>query len=104
MLETASGLRLFWPEEQTAGELAPFISVIVPVRNEERFIAATLAQLCSQQYDPERFEILIADGDSTDATREIVSAWAKRHRNVHLVHNPKRLSSAGATRPSRCSG
>jgi succinoglycan biosynthesis protein ExoA len=76
----------------------PFISVIVPVRNEAGFIRATLEQLLAQAYDPARFEILVADGDSTDGTPDIVRALAALHPNLHLVHNPDRLSSAGRNR------
>src|SRR5262249_16836466 len=50
----------------------PFISVVIPVRNEAAFIRATLEQVLGQDYDPQRFEVLVADGHSTDATRAIV--------------------------------
>lgn len=76
-------------------ECAPFISVVVPVRNEERFIADTLRQLLAQDYDPTRFEVLVADGESTDATPEIVRAVGRSHANVRLLSNPRRWSSAG---------
>ena len=46
-----------------------FISVIVPVRNESRFIERTLTQLIGHEYDPERFEIIVVDGESTDGPR-----------------------------------
>src|SRR4051794_35825470 len=73
----------------------PFISVIVPVRNEEAFLPGTLRQLLRQKYAPERFEVLVADGRSTDATREAVRALQERHTNLHLLDNPARWSSAG---------
>src|SRR5438552_12635766 len=73
----------------------PFISVIVPVRNEASFIGSTLGHLFGQRYDPARFEVLVADGGSTDATRAIVAAWQEHHANLILVHNPKAWSSAG---------
>jgi succinoglycan biosynthesis protein ExoA len=73
----------------------PSISVIVPVRNEERFIRATLESLLKQVYDPERFEVLVADGRSTDATWEIVRAMRDSYPNLRLLENPHRLSSAG---------
>ncbi len=85
-----SGIR---PREATAA--LPMISVIVPVRNEGRFIAGTLEQLLTQDYPADRFEVLVADGESTDDTRDIVGAHAARHDNVRLLDNPKRLSSAG---------
>ena len=73
----------------------PFVSVIVPVRNEADFIAETLDQLLAQRYDPRRFEVLVADGGSTDGTREIVAGCARLHPQVRLLDNPGRLSSAG---------
>src|SRR5262249_17948840 len=71
-----------------------FISVIVPVRNEAAFIERTLEQLLSQNYDRERFEVIVVDGESTDATREIVAGMLPAHSNLKLLRNPRRLSSA----------
>ncbi|MCI0459801.1 MAG: glycosyltransferase, partial [Gemmataceae bacterium] len=73
----------------------PFISVIVPVRNEEPCIRTTLDRLLAQDYDPARFEILVADGRSTDRTAAIVGEYAARFPNVRLLDNPGRLSSSG---------
>jgi cellulose synthase/poly-beta-1,6-N-acetylglucosamine synthase-like glycosyltransferase len=75
--------------------LPPFISVVVPVRNEERFIAGTLNELLSQDYPKDRFEIVVADGESTDRTREIVAGICRQNPQVRLLDNPRRLSSAG---------
>ncbi len=71
-----------------------FISVMIPVRNEERHIAGTLSQLIAQDYDPSHFEILVIDGESDDRTAEIVREFAGRHPHVRLLTNPRRLSSA----------
>src|SRR5262245_30324691 len=74
---------------------APFISVVVPVRNEAAYIERTLRQLLTQQYDPSRFEVIVADGDSTDSTRAVVERLQACYPNLRLVNNPKRWSSAG---------
>ena len=73
----------------------PFISVIVPVRNESAFIADTLQQLLDQRYDAARFEVLVADGCSTDDTRTIVAAMQTRYAHLRLLDNPRQWSSAG---------
>jgi succinoglycan biosynthesis protein ExoA len=86
-------LVLLSPQAPPGRAVEPFISVIVPVRNEERFLADTLTQLLHQRYG--RFEVLVADGRSTDATRAIVAALQTHHLNLHLLDNPRRLSSAG---------
>ena len=71
-----------------------WISVIVPVRNEARFIARTLECLLAQDYDAARFEILVIDGQSNDGTPEIVAKIGREHTNLRLFTNPRRLSSA----------
>jgi glycosyltransferase involved in cell wall biosynthesis/GT2 family glycosyltransferase len=73
----------------------PFITVVMPVRNEARFIADTLEQLRGQDYPNDRFEILVADGMSDDSTRDIVARMAKDDERVRLLANPKKRSSAG---------
>ncbi|MCA9213416.1 MAG: glycosyltransferase family 2 protein [Planctomycetales bacterium] len=71
-----------------------FVSVVVPVRNEAKFIRHTLCSLINQQYASDRSEILVVDGRSTDSTREIVKEFAKHDSNVRLLDNPKQWSSA----------
>jgi succinoglycan biosynthesis protein ExoA len=73
----------------------PAISVVMPVRNEERFIEATIEQLLAQDYPADRYEVLVVDGMSTDATREKVEGLAARHPQLKLLSNPRHLSSAG---------
>jgi succinoglycan biosynthesis protein ExoA len=94
MLES-SDRSLLAPRADVAPRTFPFISVIVPVRNESAFIAATLSQLLAQDYPRDRFEILVADGGSTDDTPTIVRAWQPDHANLHLLDNPGRWSSSG---------
>ncbi|MFQ5799724.1 MAG: glycosyltransferase, partial [Bacteroidota bacterium] len=50
----------------------PFITITMPVRDEERSVERTLADILKQDYPPDRFEVIVADGESTDRTREIV--------------------------------
>jgi cellulose synthase/poly-beta-1,6-N-acetylglucosamine synthase-like glycosyltransferase len=56
----------------------PFVSVIVPVRNEERFIGPCLEALAAQDYPRERFEVIVLDGESTDGTLREAEATARR--------------------------
>lgn len=74
----------------------PFLSIVVPVRNEERHIASVLEQLTAQNWPADRMEILVADGNSTDGTARIVEGFAKRSDvAIQVISNPRRLSSAG---------
>ena len=79
----------------------PSISVVVPVRNEAAFIGRTLAQLLEQHYPRDRFEVLVADGRSDDATPALVAELTARHANLRLLDNPGRWSSAGRNRAVR---
>lgn len=71
----------------------PSVAVLLPTYNEERFIDACLASLAAQDY-PGRWEVIVADGGSTDATRDLVAGWSDR-LPVRLIDNPARLQSDG---------
>jgi cellulose synthase/poly-beta-1,6-N-acetylglucosamine synthase-like glycosyltransferase len=75
----------------------PSITVMLPVRNEERFIAQTLQQICDQDFPRELLDVVVADGMSTDRTAGIVREFAERHPDVRIqiLANHRRLSSAG---------
>ena len=75
-------------------ETVPYISVIVPVRNEAGHIQCTLTQLLAQDYDSQRYEVIVVDGQSTDGTWDIVAALQEKHGNLRLLRNAKRWSSA----------
>jgi succinoglycan biosynthesis protein ExoA len=71
----------------------PFVSVILPVRNERMALPALLGSLERQDYPRDRFEILVCDGFSGDGTRELVAERARRSSvSLRLLDNPKRRS------------
>ena len=73
----------------------PSVTVIVPVRNEAQSIEETLRMLLSQDYPTNRYEVIVADGGSTDETVPIVRRLQGTYDNLKLVFNPSRISSAG---------
>jgi glycosyltransferase involved in cell wall biosynthesis len=68
----------------------PFVSVIVPCRNEEKQLAQCLDSILANDYPKDRMEILVVDGMSEDRTREIVNEYAERYPCVRLVENPEK--------------
>jgi succinoglycan biosynthesis protein ExoA len=73
----------------------PAQTVVIPVRNEERFIESTIVSLQNQDYPKDKLEIIIVDGQSDDATADIVKRIAAVDSRIKLMFNPGRLSSAG---------
>ena len=67
----------------------------MPVRNEAEFISRSLGSVVAQDYPPDRMEILVADGISTDGTRDRVRDFERRHPNTRLLENPGRIVSTG---------
>jgi len=75
--------------------MPPFVTIAMPALDEERFIEACIASVQAQDYPRELVEILIADGRSTDRTRELVARLAGNDPRIRLVDNPARLQAAG---------
>jgi glycosyltransferase involved in cell wall biosynthesis len=78
----------------------PFVSVVMPVRNEAGFIARNLEAVLAQDYPADRLEVLVADGMSDDGTRDIVRQFAVTTAQrggvpVVLVDNPERIMPTG---------
>ncbi|MCL2330438.1 MAG: glycosyltransferase, partial [Phycisphaerae bacterium] len=72
-------------------DLDPFVSIIVPIRNEAEFIEQCLRSLLNDDYPRDRMEILVMDGMSNDGTREIVQRLAQSDNRVRLLDNPERI-------------
>jgi len=75
------------------GSAKPTVSVVLPVRNEGRFIGSVLQELAEQDFPRGDFEIIVVDGESTDDTVAIASQYRDRFDRFQIIENPKRLSS-----------
>jgi glycosyltransferase involved in cell wall biosynthesis len=75
------------------GEL-PRVTVVMPVRNEERYVERSLGAVLAQDYPPELLEVLVADGMSTDGTRRLVERLG-RGRDVRVIDNPRGIVAPG---------
>ncbi|MDD3598362.1 glycosyltransferase family 2 protein, partial [Sulfuricurvum sp.] len=72
--------------------MQPFISVIIPCRNEERYISRCLESIFQTSYPVERMEILIVDGASEDKTSEIIKTYIHAYPFIKLLTNPKKIT------------
>lgn len=68
--------------------------IVIPCLNEEKNIERLLRQLV-EGLDEQRMTIVVADGGSTDRTREIVEELAAQRTDIRLVDNPRRLQACG---------
>lgn len=71
--------------------VAPLVSIVLPIRNEEAYIRRCLEAVLGQDYPAGRMEILVVDGMSTDATRTIVAEFARADGRIRLIDNPKQI-------------
>ncbi|HKI86186.1 MAG TPA: glycosyltransferase, partial [Thermoanaerobaculia bacterium] len=75
-----------------AADQLPFVSVLMPVRNEAGYIERSLGSVLAQNYPATRMEILVVDGMSEDGTRDRVLALAEHDERIHLLDNPREIA------------
>jgi succinoglycan biosynthesis protein ExoA len=79
---------------QLGGSPLPFVSVILPILNEERYLRDAVASILSQDYQG-KFEVVLAVGPSRDMTREIADQLHHENSQVIVVDNPTGRTAAG---------
>lgn len=78
----------------------PTVSIVVPVKNCADKIKSLLDSLMKVEYDKNKFEVVIVDGNSTDNTREIVVQYpvrlmAEERRGLNAARNTGLRHSKG---------
>jgi glycosyltransferase involved in cell wall biosynthesis len=83
------------PSDPEVGGDLPFLSVLLPCRNEEAHIADCLRSILAGDYPNDLMEILVIDGESTDTTPDIVREIARDHPEIELLRNSAGITPAG---------
>ncbi len=65
--------------------MQPFVSIIIPCYNEEKTILYLLSAVFAQTYLHAQMELVIADGMSTDKTRELIAKFQKEHSDFSIM-------------------
>ncbi|MCX7936580.1 MAG: glycosyltransferase [Chlorobi bacterium] len=85
-----------WRERRTTTRVLPsselpFVSIIIPARNEEHRIKRCLESLISVDYPPSKLEIIVVNDRSTDRTGEVIAAYADRIPSLRVLtlHHPR---------------
>lgn len=84
----------------------PFVSVIIPTYNRSEMLCCTVNSFLIQNYPPDRYEIIIADNNSTDTTREVSTKYVgtsnvsvkylfEQHQGVHYARNSAAKKARG---------
>jgi glycosyltransferase involved in cell wall biosynthesis len=74
--------------------MQPGVSVVLPILNEERFLADAITAILAQEYSGE-LEVILALGPSKDRTNEIAQALVEKDSRIVLVPNPTGRTAAG---------
>ena len=70
----------------------PYVSILVPCRNEGKWIGPCLDSILANDYPGERLEVLVVDGMSSDETRSVVERYAARHACIRLLDNARQIT------------
>ena len=68
------------------------VSIVVPMKNEERYIGKCLDTILANDFPMDQCEILVMDGRSTDRSRMIVEEKATQYPMIRLLDNPEGIA------------
>jgi cellulose synthase/poly-beta-1,6-N-acetylglucosamine synthase-like glycosyltransferase len=74
---------------------SPFVTIIVPVHNEQQKIAVKLGDCLELLYPQDRLEIIVASDASTDGTEEIVRRFVARDSRIQWLQSGNRVGKSG---------
>lgn len=67
------------------------VSIVIPVRNESKYIERCIKSIVSQDYPKDKTEIIFVDGDSEDNTVEIIKKCMTEYEYMNLLDNPDKF-------------
>jgi glycosyltransferase involved in cell wall biosynthesis len=70
----------------------PSVSIVVPCRNEEHYIAECLDSILGCDYPQDRLEVLVVDGMSDDGTQRVLADYSTRCPLIRVIDNPRRIT------------
>jgi len=79
----------------TSSSRVPFVSVVMPMRNEGKLLEPCLLSLLAQSYPENQLEILVVDGCSSDGSRDVVEKLGAGSTRLLLLDNPAQHTPSG---------
>lgn len=71
----------------------PLVTIIIPCRNEEKFIGPCIDSIIMNDYSKDKIEVLVVDGESSDRTQVIVKEYCEKYSFISLLDNRKKIVS-----------
>ena len=68
------------------------VSIIVPVRNEEKYIQKCINSIVNQDFSKEQMEVIFVDGLSEDNTVKIINENIKKYQMFKILENEKKIT------------
>jgi len=87
-------LTLFIKKPVKKGEIAPFITIVIPAHNEEKVIAEKMQNTLALDYPKDNLEVIVISDHSTDKTNDIVKQYVSK--NVKLLIQDQRKGKMSA--------
>ena len=86
-------------KEYVPGNAIPVtrVTIVVPVRNEEKNILNLLGNLRDQQYNKDLFEVIVVDDHSTDNTLKLINGFSMSNLRVIALKDDPALADASRT-------
>lgn len=66
----------------------PAVSVVIPAKDAEAYLAETLESLTTQGLPAAEIEVIVIDDGSTDATVAVAESWTSRLPRLRVLRNP----------------
>ena len=67
--------------------MRPFVTIVIPTRNEEAFIGRCLQSIIEGEYPTKSMEVFVVDGVSEDRTADLVRKYQEQHDFINLLFN-----------------
>ncbi len=77
-------------QKRTADAGGRLVSVVIPVRNEEKYIAKCVESVLNQDFPKKDMELILVDGASEDRTVAIIEGFAAKYDFIRLCENPRK--------------
>lgn len=75
-------------------EQKPFLSIIMPVYNAQKYVDQAVVSVISQTYRD--FELILIDDKSTDSSSEKCDLWAEKDKRIKVFHLPENGGAGNA--------